>query len=50
LATLEPSITAFFNRVMVMVDDENVRNNRLTLLRGIANDVKSFADFNRLVW
>ena len=50
LAELTEPITQFFERVMVMVDDESVRHNRLKLLRGIANDVQSVADLAKIVW
>ncbi|MFD1885404.1 glycine--tRNA ligase subunit beta [Paenibacillus wenxiniae] len=49
LATLRPAITAFFDHIMVMVDDEAVRENRLALLAAIDRDVKRFADFSKLV-
>lgn len=50
LTELEPAITAYFDGVMIMVDDEAVRRNRLALLQGISNDFKRFADFHKLVW
>lgn len=50
LAQLSKPITAFFDQVMVMVDDTAVRNNRLALLAGIAKEFKQFADFQKLVW
>ncbi len=49
LATLRPAITNFFESIMVMVDDEAVRENRLALLAAIDRDVKRFADFSKLV-
>lgn len=50
LAGLKAPITAFFDKVMVMVDDQAVKNNRLALLSGISGDLKRFADFQKLVW
>jgi len=50
LATLKAPITAFFDAVMVMAEDEEVRANRLALLASIASDAKRFADFSKLVW
>ncbi|NJJ41037.1 glycine--tRNA ligase subunit beta [Paenibacillus apii] len=50
LAGLSDVITAFFDSVMVMAEDERVRANRLALLAGIDVDLKSFADFGKLVW
>lgn len=43
-----PVITRFFDSVMVMVDDENVKNNRLGLLQHIAVLPKHLADFSLL--
>lgn len=50
LAQMKVSITNFFDSVMVMAEDEKVRNNRLGLLAQIDQGLKQFADFNKLVW
>lgn len=50
LSELKQPITTFFDRVMVMAEDENVRANRLALLAAIDEDLKRFADFGKLVW
>ncbi len=50
LAALEQPINVFFNSVMVMVEEEHIRNNRLAILAAIAKDIDSFADFGKLVW
>ncbi|OWR29490.1 glycine--tRNA ligase subunit beta [Saccharibacillus sp. O23] len=50
LAGLKQPITTFFDRVMVMAEDEKVRANRLALLAAIDGDLKRFADFGKLVW
>ncbi|WP_138493258.1 glycine--tRNA ligase subunit beta [Paenibacillus pinistramenti] len=50
LSGLKEPITAFFDSVMVMADDEQIRNNRLALLAAIDEDLKAFADFSKLVW
>lgn len=50
LTALREAITAFFDGVMVMADDESVRNNRLALLSAISSDCVQFADFHKLVW
>jgi len=50
LTGLKDAITAFFDGVMVMAEDARVRSNRLALLKGIAQDIKRFADFQKLVW
>jgi glycyl-tRNA synthetase len=48
LRDLEPAITKFFDDVMVMDEDLNVRNNRLALLQGIANLTSGIADLSEL--
>ena len=45
---LIPSINRFFEEVMVMVEDENIRQNRLALLQGIANLASGVADLSKL--
>ncbi|MBY9076921.1 glycine--tRNA ligase subunit beta [Paenibacillus sp. HN-1] len=50
LSGMSNAITVFFDSVMVMAEDEVVRGNRLALLAGIDGDMKSFADFGKLVW
>lgn len=50
ISGLKEPITAFFEAVMVMAEDESIRNNRLALLAVIAADIKQFADFSKLVW
>lgn len=49
LASLRPAITAFFDQVMVMAEDESVRENRLALLAAVDQDIRSYADFSKLV-
>lgn len=48
IATLGPPVDAFFDKVMVMAEDEQVRNNRLALLTGIARLFGGIADFARI--
>lgn len=50
LTRLTAPITAYFDAVMVMAEDERIRSNRLALLHAIAADLSSFADFHKLVW
>lgn len=50
LSILKPSITAYFDKVMIMAEDEQVRANRLATLALISKDLKKFADFSKLVW
>jgi glycyl-tRNA synthetase beta chain len=48
LATLRDDVDAFFDGVMVMVDNEKVRRNRLSMLGHIAALFENFADFSRI--
>lgn len=50
IAGLTPEIHSFFDRVMVMVEDEQIRKNRLALLREITNTTRSFAAFEQIVF
>lgn len=49
IASLRRPVDAFFEKVMVMDKDEDVRNNRLALLSGIVGLFAEIADFSRLV-
>lgn len=49
LTELTGPIDAFFDKIMVMVEDEAVRNNRLGLLKSIDNLEKQVADFKQIV-
>jgi glycyl-tRNA synthetase beta chain len=49
ISRLRPSIDAFFDKVMVMVDDENLRAHRLGLLQTLVNEFSSIADFSEIV-
>ncbi len=48
ISGLRQPVDAFFDSVMVMVDDEAVKNNRLALLTNISNLFKGIADFRRI--
>jgi len=48
IATLKEGVDLFFDKVMVMAEDERVRGNRLALLTGIARLFGQLADFSRL--
>ncbi len=48
LALLREPIDAFFDNVMVMADDEQVKINRLTLLNSIRNSFFAIADISVL--
>lgn len=49
LRQLREPITAYFEAVMVMAQDEQIKANRLGLLNLISGDFKRFADFSKLV-
>ncbi len=49
IASLRKSVDAFFDTVMVMDKDAEVKNNRLALLAGITGLFSQIADFSRLV-
>ncbi len=49
LSTLRPDIDLFFDKVMVMVDDERVRANRLALLQTLLREFSTIADFSEIV-
>jgi glycyl-tRNA synthetase beta chain len=48
VATLKQPVDAFFDDVMVMVEDAPVRQNRLSLLALVAGLFDTFADFSKL--
>lgn len=48
LASLRPAVDAFFDHVMVMADDEAVRNNRLALLKQLHHLFIGIADISLL--
>lgn len=49
LATLKDPIDNYFEKVMVMVDDENLKNNRLALLNKIYNTMTEICDLSKIV-
>jgi glycyl-tRNA synthetase beta chain len=49
LFTLKADIDLFFEKVMVMAEDENVRRNRLNLLKRLIVNVEKVADFSKIV-
>jgi len=48
LAKLRPAVDQFFDQVMVMVDDESIKNNRLALLAQMSSCFRQVADFSRI--
>jgi len=49
IATLRPHVDLFFDKVMVMVDDAPVRDNRLALITKVKTSFSSIADFSEIV-
>lgn len=49
IAQLEEAINAFFEGVMVMSEDENIRLNRLALLQQVTGLVEPIADLTKIV-
>ena len=48
LLALQPTITAYFDQTMVMIDDEAVKNNRLATLHLVADEATKVANFLEL--
>ncbi len=48
IAALRPAVDAFFVGVMVMAEDERVRNNRIALLSSVSGLFKDIADFSMI--
>ena len=48
IASLKNPVDAFFEGVLVMADDKNIRNNRLALLGAISGLFALFADFSKI--
>jgi glycyl-tRNA synthetase beta chain len=49
ISRLRQPVDTFFDKVMVMVDDERVRANRLALLRDLLGEFSTIADFSEIV-
>ena len=49
LATAREPVDKFFDKVMVMVEDQEVRANRLALLRTLLKEFSTIADFSEIV-
>jgi glycyl-tRNA synthetase beta chain len=49
VAQLGPVLDTFFEKVMVMVEDERLRGNRLALLSRLLKDFSTIADFSEIV-
>ena len=49
IATLRPVVDAFFDKVMVMAPEPEIRGNRLALVSRVLNDFSRIADFSEIV-
>ena len=49
LSTVRERVDVFFNKVMVMVENERVRANRLALLNTLLHEFSTIADFSEIV-
>jgi glycyl-tRNA synthetase beta chain len=49
IAGLRPQVDRFFDDVMVMAEDEQIRKNRLTLLSSLLSEFSTIADFSEIV-
>jgi glycyl-tRNA synthetase beta chain len=49
LSTARERVDAFFDKVMVMVEDARVRANRLALLQTLLKEFSTIADFSEIV-
>jgi glycyl-tRNA synthetase beta chain len=49
IAKLRSAIDRFFDKVMVMVDDDELRANRLALLQTVVKEFATIADFSEIV-
>ncbi len=49
VSRLRPAVDRFFDKVMVMVEDERLRANRLGLLETLLKEFSTIADFSEIV-
>jgi glycyl-tRNA synthetase beta chain len=48
ISELRPAVDFFFDKVLVMAEDENVRRNRIALLGSLLKEFSTIADFSEL--
>lgn len=48
IASLRPKVDTFFEDVMVMAEDVNLRNNRIAILQEVSGLFKNIADFTKI--
>jgi glycyl-tRNA synthetase beta chain len=49
ISRIRPAVDTFFDKVMVMVEDEQLRANRLALLQTLLREFSTIADFSEIV-
>ena len=49
ISKIRPAVDVFFDKVMVMVEDEELRANRLALLQTMLKEFSTIADFSEIV-
>jgi glycyl-tRNA synthetase beta chain len=49
IASLRPTVDAFFDKVLVNAPDPNIRRNRLALLQNLLTEFSTIADFSEIV-
>ena len=49
ISRIRSAVDTFFDKVMVMVEDEGLRDNRLALLQMLLNEFSTIADFSEIV-
>jgi glycyl-tRNA synthetase beta chain len=49
ISRIRPAVDTFFDKVMVMVEDEELRANRLVLLQTLLREFSTIADFSEIV-
>ena len=49
ISKLRPAVDLFFDKVMIMVEDERIRANRLALLQTLLREFSTIADFSEIV-
>ena len=49
ISKIGPTVDAFFDKVMVMVEDDELRANRLALLQTMLKEFSTIADFSEIV-
>jgi glycyl-tRNA synthetase beta chain len=49
ISQIRPAVDGFFDKVMVMVEDEELRANRLALLETLLKEFSTIADFSEIV-